>query len=69
MPTYAPFYLSSPPLSQTKETEKLLADYTAEAKQRSLDGKVLARISEALHSCQVEILPGRVSPYLCCHDN
>lgn len=66
-----PFLLSSPlpDHSQAKETEKLLVDYVAEAKRRAMDEKVLVRISDALNSCQVEILPGREFPYSCYYDN
>ena len=45
-----------------KETEKLLLDYTMEAKQRALDEKLLAKIDMALQSSQDDILPGRVFP-------
>ena len=66
-----PFLLSSPlpDHSQAKETEKLLVDYVAEAKRRAMDEKVLVRISDALNSCQVEILPGREFSHSCYYDN
>ena len=69
--SFPPFLLPSPLLdhSQAKETEKLLVDYVAEAKRHAMDEKVLARISDALNSCQVEILPGREFPYSCYYDN
>lgn len=44
-------------------------DYVAEAKRRAMDEKVLARISDALNSCQVEILPGGEFPYSCFYAN
>ena len=61
--------LPFPPHSQVKEAEKVVVDYVSEARQRLLDEKVLTQISDTLNSCQVEILPGRVFPYLCFYDN